>query len=167
MAADDKKLFIDEDWKAQVQREREKALEEARAKQADEAPAAAVPGEDAEDGEESLFLALVGSLTTQAMLMLGLIAPQGQKQVMVDLDQSKYLIDTLRTLRDKTRGNLTAEEDQQLAEAVAELERLFVMREQQVQQAALKQAGVDLDNPRDPKLPGGPAGLGGLGDPFR
>jgi hypothetical protein len=169
MADEDKKIFVDESWKAQVQRERDlaaqKAQEEAQSAQAQPAdPAAAAasagpmagaapdaqspaPGAEGEEGlPEATFLSLVGSLATQAMMSLGVIAPQGQKQVYVDLMQAKYIIDTLMMLHHKTNGNLDEEEATELTQAVAELQQIYVARAQQIQESELKKAGVDITN---------------------
>ena len=132
--SDDAKIFVDEDWKAQVQREREAA-----AKAPEEAPA-----EEAAEGEipeQASFLGLVGSLATQAMFALGLIAPQGQQQVMVDLDQAQYMLEMLNILLEKTAGNLNPEEDASLKQALAELGEVYVARVQQFQQQTIAQGG--------------------------
>ena len=154
MSGDDKKIFVDEDWKAQVQREREEAAQRAQAAE----PAGAAPGapgvdafdDSLDEGElpEASFMTLVGSLATQAMLALGVIAPPGAKEVMVDLLHAKYSIDLLAMLREKTAGNLTPEESAELTQAVAELQHVFVARAQQIQEAEMKQAGVDITNIR-------------------
>ena len=65
-------------------------------------------------------------------MALGLAAEEGQKQVYVDLGAARHLIDTLIVLRDKTKGNLTADEDANLSEAIAELQRVFAVRATQV-----------------------------------
>lgn len=162
--ADEPKIFIDEGWKAQVQREREeaarKAAEEAQRK-AEEAErnsqAVSVPGEapplEALDGEyaeeeeegpvEASFMTLVASMATQAMFSLGVMAAPGARQVMVNLDQAKFSIDTLEMLQEKTRGNLTEEEQGGLAEAIAELQRIYVARLQQWQEQTLRDSGID------------------------
>ena len=139
---DEPKIFIDEDWKAQVQKEKEEA---ARAvKETSEEPDGA--GEEGEEAGAS-FLALLDGLAAQCMLALGFIAPADAQQIMVDLNQAQYVIDTLVMLRDKTKGNLTPEEDGHLAQILAELQRGFVARAQQAQEAALKDAGIDLNKP--------------------
>jgi hypothetical protein len=78
---------------------------------------------------------------------LGLIAAPDSKQVMVNLDEARYCIDTLVMLREKTQGNLTDEETGILTQTLSELQQVYVVRAQQVQDATLKQAGVDLKNP--------------------
>jgi hypothetical protein len=80
------------------------------------------------------------------MLALGVIAPRDAKQVTVDIEQAKYVIDTLMMLRDKTKGNLTQEEEAYLTETLAELQRGYVVRAQQAQEAAFRNAGIDPNN---------------------
>jgi len=141
MADDEKKIIIDEDWKAQVQREKEQAQKVTE----EEGPDAEEQAEAAQ--EPTSFGALVQSLAAQCMFALGVIAPQGAEQVMVDIGQGKLFIDLLLMLRDKTKGNLTAEEEGLLTESISELQRIYVLRAQQAQEATLKNAGVDLNNP--------------------
>lgn len=143
MADEEPKIFIDEDWKAQVQREKEKALSEAAQKEtpADQ-PAEGEPGEE----PESLFQVLVTSLAAQAMYALGMVAPPDSQQVMVDLGQAKFVVDSLIMLREKTEGHLTPAEQGHLAEILGELQRIYVYRAQQVQEAQMRQAGI---NPGD------------------
>ena len=138
--ADEPKIFIDEDWKAQVQREKEEAQQppEPGAPEA-EAGDAPMP----EPGEPS-FAGLLQSLAAQCAYALGLIAQKDANQVMVDIVEAKYCIDTIMMLRTKTKGNLTPEEEGLLSNMVAELQQVYVVRSQQVQEAELKKAGIDL-----------------------
>lgn len=145
MADEEKKIFIDEDWKAQVEKEKS---------QYEEAAEEAVPAPEAGDFEEpqpgqmpeATLMNLVGSLATQAMLALGVIAQQNEQQVMVDLGQAKYCIDTLAMLKEKTEGNTTEQEAAELMQVVSELQQVFVARAQQVQEQEMRQAGIDLNN---------------------
>jgi hypothetical protein len=155
MADEDRKIFIDEDWKAQVQREREQArnTQEEQPKAEEESAAApAAEGEQQQPGEEAAtpFMNLVQTLATQALFALGVIAPQGAEEVPVHLGEAKLVIDMLADLREKTKGNLAAEEQQHLNEAVNELQRIYVARAQQAQQQSMKDAGVDLNNLKNP-----------------
>lgn len=153
MPEDEPKIIIDEGWKAQVERERElarlKAEEAGETPESPESPEATVAPESAGDGdvdqqeEPASFESLIGSLATQCMFALGVIAPEGSERVMVDLNQAKYLIDLLEILRDKTKGNLSPAEEGALREALAELQRVFVARVQQFQEHAMRQAGID------------------------
>jgi Domain of unknown function (DUF1844) len=143
---DDAKVFIDEDWKAQVQREKEEA-----ARAAAQAPekTGEESGEGAEQAQEAgaSFLGLLDGLAAQCMLALGFIAPPDAEQITVDLNQAQYVIDTLVVLRDKTKGNLTPDEEGHLTQILSELQRGFVARAQQAQEAALKDAGINIGNP--------------------
>ncbi|HUW60310.1 MAG TPA: DUF1844 domain-containing protein [Candidatus Bathyarchaeia archaeon] len=137
MADDDKpKIIIDEDWKNQVQREKEEAQ-----KKAEEAPKEEERA--APEAEEASFEGLVSGLAMQAMMALGVLAPRDAKEVTIDLRGAKYVIDLLIVLRDKTKGNLTPEEQGYLAESLADLQQTYVLRSQQLQEAALRQAGID------------------------
>ncbi len=133
MSDDNSKIIIDEDWKTRVQREKEEA---ANAPEEPEAEAAEAP-------EAASFSGLVSGLTMQGMMALGVMAPRDAKEVMVDLDQAKYIIDTLMILREKTKGNLTPEEQGLLTQTLSELQQGFVVRSQQLQEAALRRAGIN------------------------
>ena len=147
MADEKPKIIIDEDWKAQVQREKEQA----RAK-AEQAPPEGTSEEAQTTGDiDASFGALLQSLATQCMFALGLIAPQDAKSVTVDIPQAKFVIDTLLMLRQKTQGNLSKEEEGALKETIAELQRVYVARAQQQQEAALKQSGIDVNNLKNPQ----------------
>lgn len=156
MSDEERKIITDEDWKARVQREKEEAqrkaeAEKAQASEEGKAESSGPAGEEAQGGGESgdLFMSLVGSLVTQAMYALGMVQQQeGQEQVQVDITTAKQLIDMLVMLRSKTQGNLTSDESSQLNEAISELQRVFVARQKQVQEAKLRQSGV---NPEDLK----------------
>ena len=157
MADEEKKIFIDEDWKAQVAREKEQARARSEAKgeeepQAPEAAQAEAPSPDEEEQGpiEGSFTNLVTSLATQGLMALGVIAPQDAKEVYVDIASARFVIDTLMMLREKTQGNLTSEEEGHISGALADLQRFYVARAQQVQEQAMKQAGVDLSNLRAP-----------------
>ena len=137
MPDEEPKIIIDEDWKTQVERERRE--------DADKEPATESKPSPSEDDEEiSLFEQHISGLAAQAMMALGLIAPEGQAQVVVDLGMAKFMIDTLAMLREKTQGNLNPAEVGTLNEAVAELQRAFSVRTQQAhaaQQESSKQQG--------------------------
>ena len=139
MADEVPKIIVDEDWKTQVQREKEEAT---RGEQDGEAAGAEKPA------VENPFLSLVSFVAMQAMYALGLLTPKDQPEVYVDLEQARFLIDGLAALRDKTKGNLTPEEQGALTETLAEAQRVYVAVAQHVQEAQLQSGGVDLKNPR-------------------
>jgi hypothetical protein len=149
MSDDGPKIFIDEGWKAQVQREKEEAAKKLAAEVAPAAPVVATDDSDEAvldyDPERASFSALVGSLATQAMFALGLIADPDSGQVMVNLDAARYTLDLLAVLADKTQGNLSTDESKMLLQTSGELEQAFAVRVQQFQEQALRQGlGTEL-----------------------
>jgi hypothetical protein len=143
MSEEESKIIIDEGWKAQIQREKELADQEPEAGDAEEEDQAT----EAPDMEPATFTSLVGSLATQIMYALGLVAPPDGEQVMVNLDAARYTLDILNVLVEKTEGNLSEEESEMLTQTSTELEQVFVMRVQQFQEQAMQQAGVDPNTP--------------------
>ncbi len=138
---DEKKIIVDEDWKSKVEREREETRHKG------EETAAADPNEDLTQANLTLFDYLVSTLAAQTMMALGLVAEEGQTQVMVDLGGARHLIDSLMMLREKTKGNLTADEEANLGEAISELQRVFAVRATQVREASLKHPPIDPNPP--------------------
>ena len=86
------KIIVDDDWKEQVQKEKENLNQ-----QADE-PTPAMP--------EASFALLVTTLTTQALSTLGFIPDPNTGQSMVNRPMAKHFVDTLGVLQEKTAGNL-------------------------------------------------------------
>ncbi len=117
----EKKLIIDEDWKQQAQKEKEvlAAQEDAQKQEQEEEEA---PG----PLPEGNFAALISMLTTQALFALGLLQIKGQKERQPDLELARYNIDMLETLEEKTKGNLTKEEQAVLAHTLSELRMSYV-----------------------------------------
>src|SRR6476469_8756072 len=120
---DDKKIIIDEDWKTQVQAETEAAKHPAPspAEDAAAAPAAA----DTQDPQmpPASFEMLVTTLATEALMALGQIPHPVTNEVVLRTNQAKYLIDTIDVLREKSKNNLTPNE-QNLIEAVLHQARM-------------------------------------------
>lgn len=75
---------------------------------------------------EASFVNLLNMLAVEAAIHLGMIHPQGQEPLPVDLESARHLIDMLGMLQAKTRGNLTAEEDALLENILADLRMQFV-----------------------------------------
>ncbi len=119
---EEKKIIVDEDWKAEAQKEKEilAAKEEAKKEKAQEEKQARGPL------PEGNFAALISTLTTQALFALGLLQIKGQETKEPDLELAKYHIDMLETLQEKTKGNLTQEEDIVLANTLNELRMGYV-----------------------------------------
>jgi len=118
----EKKIIVDEDWKAEAQREKEilAAQEETEKKKAQEEKQARGPL------PQGNFAALISMLTTQALFALGLLQVKRQEKREPDLELAKYNIDMLETLEEKTKGNLTKEEETVLTNTLNELRMGYV-----------------------------------------
>ena len=72
------------------------------------------------------FFNYVASLGFQAMIFLGEVPNPITNQTDKNLQQAKFLIDTLTLIREKTVGNLTKEEGELINGSIYELQRRFV-----------------------------------------
>lgn len=118
------KIIVDEDWKAQVQAEKEAAT----------APSSA--GGSAASRAESLaehemppasLTFLCTTIATQAMIALGQVPNPITGKVEQRLKQAKHYIDTLAVLEEKTAGNRTPDESALLSEILHQLRMAYVM----------------------------------------
>ena len=71
------------------------------------------------------FAALVNSLVTQSLFYLGELSPQGTEPA-VNLDMAKHQVDTLAVLEDKTKGNLSEEEQRLLDTGLYETRNRYI-----------------------------------------
>lgn len=143
---------VDESWKEQV--EREKRLQpgggeppprtggpsvsagrgaKTRAGGAETAgraaPSGAGRGKQAPETDFGFFLS---SLSMQAMVALGEIPHPATNLAAENLEQAKYFIDLLGVLQEKTKGNLSQEEESLLDGVLYELRMKYVSRTQGV-----------------------------------
>ncbi len=120
----EKKLYVDEDWKTQVEREKEAA------RQAEPAPgagagqagasAAAPPPPPAD------FMFLIGTLYLQGAVALGLLPNPESKEAHIQRDLAKHVIDLLSMLQEKTEGNRTPDESTELENMLHQLRMAYV-----------------------------------------
>lgn len=121
-------IQIDDDWKKQAQEEKRKLAEEAKAREEAAAKAAPAAGSGEKRTREmppASFLTLISTMLTQAGYYLGEYAGQ-DGEPMVDLDAAKFQIDLLGIVEEKTRGNLTPDEQKVLDAALYELRTRYV-----------------------------------------
>jgi hypothetical protein len=131
------KLHVDSDWKAQAQAEKER-LSKQEAEKAPKGGREEMPPAD--------FRSLMGILASQAISGLGGYADE-QGRVMVDLVGSRFAIDLLGVLEEKTKGNLSADESKDLKEVLAELRSRFVQIAQAVAARMASGQGVATAGP--------------------
>lgn len=75
---------------------------------------------------DATFFGMANMLGVEAAMHLGLIQNPGEEAPPPDLEAARHLIDMLGILQTKTRGNLTAEEDNVLENMLADLRMQFV-----------------------------------------
>ncbi len=104
------KKKVDESWKEDITKEKGKVEEEK------------------EEGHfpEADFRSFLTGLVMQGFMFMGEIPDPVSKEKRKNLPQAKYIIDILMMLREKTRGNLSEEEDGLLEGAVHELQMKYV-----------------------------------------
>jgi hypothetical protein len=129
----EKKLVIDEDWKSQVEAEKEAA------RQAEQSPKSAGPSAEAPAGTSAPargplppadLIFLIGTLYIQGAMALGLLPNPVTKKADVQLEQAKHSIDLLAVLEQKTEGNRTPEESSELDAVLHELRMVYVTVQQ-------------------------------------
>jgi hypothetical protein len=136
-------IIVDEDWKSQVETERQAARQ--RSSTSPSSPDPLAPGRvpsgcggserhpspthdlpDAPLPPPSLTF-LFTTLATQAMIALGQVPNPITGKIDVRLNQAKHSIDTLGLLEEKTTGHRTVDESALLSELLHQLRMAFVM----------------------------------------
>jgi Domain of unknown function (DUF1844) len=107
-------------------------------------PISSDSGETPIAGEQShssrSFQMLVDFLTRNAAAMLGGMADPQTGRPFVDLEGAREVIDMLDALREKTRGNLSKEDDQLLIEVLGSLKLTFMEISKAAAEAMAKKA---------------------------
>ncbi len=116
----EKKIIVDEDWKRQVEAEKEAAR---RAEQSEESGKEAGSAEPLPPAD---LMFLIGSLYLQAAVSLGLMPNPLTKKIEVRLDHAKHTIDLLAMLEEKTAGNRTLEESEELEAVLHQLRLAYL-----------------------------------------
>lgn len=101
---------VDENWKKSVEKEKQKepkTKEEPYSMEAD-------------------FNTFISSMAMEAFIFLGELPNPLTKKKEVNLNQAKYIIDTIALLKDKTKGNLTSDEANNIDNILYELRTKFI-----------------------------------------
>ncbi len=112
MPDDDKIIQVDDDWKDEARREKEKLT--------DQAPP---PGEAMPDAS---FTGLIDMIAMQALISLGGAAGPGGEQIPANPAAAKHFVDMLQVLDDKTKNNLADEERAHLDSVLYEVRMRYV-----------------------------------------
>jgi hypothetical protein len=115
---------VDEDWKRRAQVEKEQ--DAAKAGDVPSPAAGTRPRGGPEPAASPLFAQLVESLASQALMFMGAIRDPLTGGAHQDLHQAQAMIDMLGMVEEKTRGNLTKDEAEQLRQILDEIRTTFV-----------------------------------------
>ncbi len=111
MSDDDKIIQVDDDWKAEAKREKEKLADVAE-------PREAMP--------DASFTGLIDMIAMQALISLGGAAGPGGEQIPPNPATAKHFVDMLQVLDDKTKNNLVDEERKHLDAVLYEVRMRYV-----------------------------------------
>lgn len=153
---DTPKIIVDDDWKSSAKAEKEKLAAAEKEKSQQGAAQGGFP-------EKMGFKELISLFATQALMYLGAI-PDQSGRAMVSLEIAKLNIDLLAVVQEKTKGNLSDEEQEMLDGTLNELRMQFVEVAKAVEQAA---ADGTLQHMQDPGVAGSINPGGGFGSDLK
>ncbi len=119
MTEETPKIQIDGDWKVEAQAEKKRLAEQEQT------------GDSSSSGGEgqmppATFEALVSTMATQALFAMGAIADPRTGQRVPHLDLARHHIDLLTVIEEKTKGNLTEEEENLLTTTLYDLRNSYI-----------------------------------------
>ncbi|MBL8746720.1 MAG: DUF1844 domain-containing protein [Phycisphaerae bacterium] len=130
------KIIVDSDWKSQAQAEKDRLAADESKREAEASRKSSAGAGEPGELPPADFQSLVGMLVTQALMYLGGVADRKTGQAVFDPDMSRFYIDLLAVLEEKTRGNLAESESRDLVGAVNELRSRYVELVQMVARQA-------------------------------
>ena len=110
---EEKEKKIDQEWKEKIEQEKQTQHSEQKEEPLDVEP------------DFSFFIT---TLSIQAAISLGEVPNPVTNQTEQNLNQAKLIIDTLSMLKEKTQGNLNAEEDSLLDSMLYELRLKYISK---------------------------------------
>jgi cell division septation protein DedD len=112
----------------------------------------------AERHDTELFYMLVRMISTNALLAMGKIAPEGQQPPPPDVEAAAAFVDMLVMLEAKTDGKRNATDDQIIKNSVNQLQMIFVelvekseAQVDEIARAVQEQAGKPAGAPTQPE----------------
>ena len=106
------------------------------------------------DMNKALFANLVMMLSSSAMQQLGKLVNPVTHKTETHLEAAQITIDMLAMLKDKTRGNLDAEEERMITDLLASLQMNYVETAQSAPKEPVKEpAAAKTENPDGPAEP--------------
>ena len=120
------KKRVDESWKEQAEREKQTVASPAKPA----GPAAAGPAEaagpEAEEVPQARFDVFLSGLAMEALIALGDAPHPVTRKQSRNPAQARYLVDLLGVLEEKTRGNLTVDEERLLKDVLYQLRTRYL-----------------------------------------
>ena len=86
------------------------------------------PAESPEAAQAPDFLSHLTALAMQALMLMGELPHPEGAEPSVNLDQAKYLIDTIEMLMEKTKGNLNEGENAEAQTLLYQLRVVFMKK---------------------------------------
>lgn len=120
---------VDESWKDAVSQEKIRLVSPGDPASHPGATAAEPSGTSPQKkarASDPRFLNHVTSLAIQGMIFMGEVPHPLTGEIEKNLEQSKFMIDTLGMIREKTQGNLSEEEENTLNASLYELQLKYV-----------------------------------------
>jgi len=114
-------IVVDDDYKSRVQAEKEQLR-----KQMEQESEASAGGSDEMQMPPASMPVLITTLATQALSNLGQIPDPIEGKPVIRKPIAKHFIDTLSLLEEKTKGNLSDEENEMLNGTLHQLRMVFV-----------------------------------------
>lgn len=121
----EKKIIVDEDWKARVEAERQQAAQSRASRPADEPQSDALGDDDGPMPPPGL-LYLASSMYFQALVCLGLLPHPMTGKPQPSVRRARHAIDTLEILWEKTEGHRTPQETESLDSMLHELRLAYL-----------------------------------------
>ena len=133
MADESVKKRVDESWKEQAEREKQTAASAPAQPAGRSAPAGgpqAAPeaAPETEESTQARFDVFLSGLAMEALIALGDMAHPVTRKQAANLPHAKYLIDLIGILEEKTKGNLSADEEKLLTDALYQLRMRYLAK---------------------------------------
>ena len=124
------KKRVDESWKEQVDREKQTPAAGGTPPPAGAGPAQETAEPSRPEGAlaEVRFDLFLSGLAMEAFVALGDMPHPTTRRQAANLTQAKYLIDLLGVLEEKTKGNLTVDEEKLLRDALYQLRMRYLAK---------------------------------------
>jgi len=117
---------VDESWKERVEQEKQ---QDPGGPEKPSSPITPTPEAESAQGQVAArFDLFVSSLAMEALIALGEVPHPVTRKQAVNLNQARYLIDILGLLEEKTRGNLTVDEDRLVKDTLYQLRMRYLAK---------------------------------------